>query len=130
MLLQDDGTLVGMKGLGALEAAVMDRLWRTAEPASVRDVFETLVQDREIAYTTVLTVLDNLHKKDLVKRTKVARAWQYESRLSRDEYTSGVLTDAVAGATNRGSAILRFVETLKPDEIAELKAFLNEQDPD
>lgn len=118
-----------MRGLGALEAAVMDRLWLEAEPASVRDVFEALVEKRGIAYTTVLTVLDNLHKKDLVERVKVSRAWQYTPKVSRDEYTSGVLSDAVAGAPNRGSAILRFVETLSADELAELRAFLDEKEP-
>lgn len=117
-----------MKGLGALEAAVMERLWHSPEPVSVRDVFESMAQDREIAYTTVLTVLDNLHKKELVQRAKVARAWQYSPRVSRDEYTSGVLSDAVAGAPNRGSAILRLVETLNPSELSDLKAFLNEQE--
>lgn len=117
-----------MKGLGALEAAVMDRLWQSLEPASVRDVFESMARHREIAYTTVLTVLDNLHKKGLVQRVKVSRAWQYSPRISRDEYTSGVLSDAVAGAPNRGSAILRLVETLSASELAELKAFLDEQE--
>jgi predicted transcriptional regulator len=52
-----------MLGLGELEASVMDVLWSTAEPLRVRQVLDELNQHRDLAYTTVMTVLDNLHRK-------------------------------------------------------------------
>src|SRR5574337_1120346 len=42
--------------LGDLERAVMDCLWSTSEPQTVRKVHETLSLQRDLAYTTVMTV--------------------------------------------------------------------------
>ena len=53
-----------MQGLGELKAAVMDVLWHAEEPRSVRDVLQGINRDRTLAYTTIMTVLDNLHRKD------------------------------------------------------------------
>ena len=63
----------------------MDVLWRSAAPTSVRDVHEALRADRDIAYTTVMTVLDRLSKKGLVDRELVSRAWQYRAHSSQAE---------------------------------------------
>ena len=57
-----------MRTLGELEAAVMACLWQSQTPVSVRDVMDRLNADRDLAYTTVLTVLDNLHRKQMVTR--------------------------------------------------------------
>ena len=56
-----------MKRLGELERAVMDVLWESAEPLTVRQVGARLT-DRDLAHTTVMTVLDRLAKKGLVER--------------------------------------------------------------
>ena len=61
-----------MTGLGSLERAVMDVLWSAGAAMSVHDLVEEL-HDREPAYTTVLTVVTNLHKKGFVGREKVSR---------------------------------------------------------
>jgi predicted transcriptional regulator len=55
-------------GFGELEATIMDRLWSRDAPATVRDVLNDLRRRREIAYTTVLTVMDNLYKKGWLRR--------------------------------------------------------------
>jgi predicted transcriptional regulator len=52
-----------MFGLGDLESAVMAVLWGSTEPGKVREVLERLHTPKQLAYTTVLTVLDNLHRK-------------------------------------------------------------------
>ena len=58
-----------MRGrLGELEAAVMDVLWDGAAPCRVRDVRACLAPGSPLAYTTVMTVLDNLHRKGWVRR--------------------------------------------------------------
>jgi predicted transcriptional regulator len=66
-----------MQGLGELEAAVMDVLWRAERPTKVRDVLERLDTGKPLAYTTVLTVLDNLHRKGWVQRELHGRAYHY-----------------------------------------------------
>jgi predicted transcriptional regulator len=48
--------------LGELERAVMDCLWSTPEPQTVRQVHEALSAQRELAYTTIMTVLQRLAK--------------------------------------------------------------------
>ncbi len=61
---------------GELERQVMVLLWRAGEPLTVADVQEFLVRD--LAYTTVMTVLDRLAKKGLARRERRGRAWYYE----------------------------------------------------
>jgi predicted transcriptional regulator len=68
---------------GELEQAVMDILWARSEPLSVRDVHELLSAERDLAYTTVMTVLDRLAKKGLVLRNLDGRAWLYRPAKSR-----------------------------------------------
>jgi len=55
-----------MTRLGELERAVMDHLWSSAEPQTVRQVHEELSAHRDLAYTTIMTVLQRLAKKNLV----------------------------------------------------------------
>jgi len=54
--------------LGDLEAQVMRRIWARGEPATVRDIVGDLRRERPIAYTTVMTVMDNLRKKGWLRR--------------------------------------------------------------
>src|SRR5687768_14855028 len=68
-----------MTGLGELEAAVMAVLWRSPEPLRVRDVQERLTKRRPLAYTTVMTVLHNLHRKGWVVRRMDGRAYRYRA---------------------------------------------------
>ena len=68
--------------LGDLEQHVMAVLWRAGASLSVRDVHERLHYARDVAYTTVLTVLDRLAKKGTVERTLDGRAWLYRSTKS------------------------------------------------
>ena len=59
------GVTVQERGFGDLESAVMDRVWATGGPVLVRTVFDDLVASRDIAYTTVMSTMDNLHRKGL-----------------------------------------------------------------
>jgi Penicillinase repressor len=51
-----------MRQFGELEAVIMDRLWDRGKPALVREVLDDLRKDRPLAYTTVMTVMENLHR--------------------------------------------------------------------
>lgn len=95
-------TLLGFKrprevvcqSLGKLERRVMEETWRRRE-VSVREVFKSF--DEQIAYTTVMTTLDRLHKKGLLSRRKSGRAFLYSPRVSREEMEQGVAKDVIDG---------------------------------
>ena len=90
--------LVPMSSRGELEQRVMELLWAASVPMSVADVHAKLSEERELAYTTVMTVLDRLAKKDLVDRELLNRAWQYTPRSSQAEVIArdmGRLLDGV-----------------------------------
>ncbi|HVA71841.1 MAG TPA: BlaI/MecI/CopY family transcriptional regulator [Candidatus Limnocylindrales bacterium] len=80
--------------LGRLEVRVMAILWLRGE-SSVRDVIQELA--RPLAYTTVMTTLDRLYKKHLLRRRKSERAFLYSPRLSREEWERKRAGDLVAG---------------------------------
>ena len=114
-----------MKPLGQLEAAVMQRLWDADAPVSVRDVLEDLQRERPLAYTTVMTVLDHLHDKGLVTRTKQGRAFLYSATMSREAHTAGLLDDVLATSSDRSATLLHFVGQLDESEVADLRAALD-----
>ena len=114
-----------VRQLGQLEAVVMARLWAADRPASVREVVEDLRREREIAYTTVLTVLDNLRRKGMVSRTKDGRAYRYRPQLTPEEHTAALMEDVLASNGNRHVALLRFVEQMSPQEAARLRDALD-----
>ncbi len=74
----------------------MDVLWRSAAPTSVRDVHEALRADRDIAYTTVMTVLDRLSKKNVVTRQLDGRAWLYTPTHTRVDLYELAIRDIMA----------------------------------
>ena len=84
-----------MRHLGQLEAAVMQHLWSAGEPVSVRSMLETLTQERPLAYTTVMTVLDRLVAKDVVARERDGRAFRYAPRRTRAAMTADLMREAL-----------------------------------
>ncbi|ANH40443.1 Transcriptional regulator BlaI [Nocardioides dokdonensis FR1436] len=116
--------------LGQLEAAVMDRLWSWDRSASVRDVLEDLTKERPLAYTTVMTVMDNLHRKGLLLREKRGRAFVYRAASSRERHTAELMERAMEGIGDRGGVLLRFVEQLSEADLASLRAVVADIDPE
>ena len=111
-----------MRRFGQLEAAIMDCLWARTQPASVRDVLGELQTGKPLAYTTVMTVLDNLHRKGVVTREMSGRAWLYQPAYSRDEHTAMMLRDVLGDSGDRRAALMHFVADLDADTVAELTA--------
>jgi hypothetical protein len=75
------------KILGDLEADVMEAIWARGE-ATVHDVHERLAgADRELAYTTVMTVMSRLAEKGLLERRKDGAAYLYMPAASKEEFT-------------------------------------------
>jgi predicted transcriptional regulator len=69
--------------LGPLEARVMAALWATGT-GTAREVCSALGE--EWAYTTIMTTVDRLHKKDLLVREKEGLAWRYRPALDREAF--------------------------------------------
>ncbi|UPK77132.1 BlaI/MecI/CopY family transcriptional regulator [Nocardioidaceae bacterium SCSIO 66511] len=103
----------------------MDRLWAAGEPLSVRDVHELLSSERQLAYTTVMTVLDRLSRKDLVRRTQRGRAYLYEPASGREQLTADLLNEVLDDAGgDRTAALVHFAETVSADEADALRTAL------
>lgn len=111
--------------LGQLEATVMGCLWAAEKPMSVREVLKVLNAERQLAYSTVMTVLDNLHRKEMVLREKSGRAWVYVPAASRSVYTAELMEHALAFSPDRDSALLRFVERLPATDVDHLRRVLD-----
>lgn len=116
-----------MRQLGQLEATVMDRLWTWDRPALVREVLEDLQRDREIAYTTVMTVMDNLHRKGLLTRKRDGRAYRYVTGHTREEHTAAMLEEVLATSSDRAATLMHFVQHIDDSELAALGAILDER---
>jgi predicted transcriptional regulator len=113
----------GVAGLGELERKVMDVLWGSMGTGlTVRQVAEELPSH---AYTTVLTVLDRLQRKQMVRRTKDGRAHRYVAAASREAYTAELMMEALGGAPDRDAVLVRFAETVTVSEAEVLRQALD-----
>lgn len=107
----------------------MDRLWLWQRPASVREVVDDINLGRRVAYTTVMTVADILHRKGWLRREKSGRAWIYEAVRSREEYTAALMQDALGDSQDRKATLLRFVERMSHEDVEALDAALRAARP-
>ena len=73
--------------MGDLEAEILECVWELGS-ASVKDVHECLLERREIAYTTVMTVMSRLAAKGLLISQPVGRAYVYEAAAGREDFSS------------------------------------------
>src|SRR3954466_7696489 len=79
-----------------LELECLKVLWHLGE-GNVKDVRGVLTQSRNLAYTTVMTILDRLVRKGGVERRKVGRSFFYSPRLTRDVLRKLALKELVEG---------------------------------
>jgi predicted transcriptional regulator len=115
-----------MRQLGELEAVIMDRLWEWGRPVLVREVVEDLRPSKPLAYTTVMTVMENLHRKGWLRRERDGRAWRYEPTGSRSGYTAALMSDALGTSTDRRTALAHFVLEMSPHDVALLQQALDQ----
>ncbi|MEU6097572.1 BlaI/MecI/CopY family transcriptional regulator [Streptomyces sp. NPDC047079] len=102
--------------MGELEDAVMTRVWKWNRPVTVREVLEDLQQERSIAYTTVMTVLDNLHQKGWVRREAEGRAYRYEAVSTRAAYAAALMNDAWSQSDNPAAALVAFFGMMSDEQ--------------
>lgn len=117
-----DGQVVSMRVFGELETVVMAQLWSTDGQGTVREVFDQLRADREIAYTTVLSTMENLYRKGHLRREREGKAFRYRTTLSHAEHLAGLMREALSdGEEDTNAVLMHFVEEMSPDELAGLQ---------
>src|SRR5580658_10555161 len=104
-----------MNRLGELERAIMDVLWDASEWLTVRQVSGELTE-RDLAHTTVMTVLDRLAKKGFARRERDGRAWRYRAAESREAYVTELMLSALEQTGDRQAALARFVRSVSGAE--------------
>jgi predicted transcriptional regulator len=121
-------SLTRSRELGDLERAVMTVLWDHGPDQSVREVMDRLNDGRSLAYTTVMTVLDRLTKKDLARRRRDGRAFRYTAAATREELTAASMRSGLdtLDTGDRRAAMLHFLHQSDPAELADLREALAE----
>ena len=119
--------------LTPLELEIMKVLWETG-PAAVQTVQEHLAPERKLAYNTVQTMLNVLHRKGKVRRELQGRAYVYEPVVSRAQAAGQAVGDLVSRmfGGSAESLVLSLVEArhLTPEKLAELSALIDKSEED
>ena len=113
-----------MHGFGELEAVLMHRVWDHGGPLTVRDLFDELQRERPIAYTTVMSTMDNLHRKGWLARERDGKAYRYTAVANREEYSARLMREAMAGSGDTEAVLSHFVAQMDGTESAALRAVL------
>jgi predicted transcriptional regulator len=105
----------------------MEILWQTESPLTVRQVSEGLRQ-RNLAHTTVMTVLDRLAKKGFARRERDGRAWRYRPAETREAYVAELMLTALEQTGDRDAALARFARSVSGSEAFVLREALSQLD--
>ena len=111
-------------------ADILAIVWDNKQ-ATVRDVYETLRAQRQIAYTTVMTVMNNLVKKGLLSQDRAAIAYLYKPAIPGNEVANTIL-DSLVQRLFRGRAnlalshLLGLKRDLNPGQAEELQRYAEE----
>jgi predicted transcriptional regulator len=102
--------------LGKLERRVLNEIWQREE-VSVRDIY--LAFGENVAYTTLMTTLDRLFKKQLLTRRKDGRAFVYLPAVSPAEFEQGIREDVIAGLLGHGAEAVQPLLACIVDAVSE-----------
>lgn len=113
------------KVFGKLEKEVMEIIWRY-DMVTVREVFEEIKKKRKIAYTTVMTILDRLFEKGILKRKKQGKTYLYDAKSTKNDFikktSRKIINDLVSDFGD--VALAQFANTLDnvdPKKLGQLK---------
>ncbi|MEX2284129.1 MAG: BlaI/MecI/CopY family transcriptional regulator [Gemmatimonadota bacterium] len=113
------------KFMGDLEAKVMRAIWDLGSPASARAVHEAVSRDHDVALLTVITVLNKLVAKRMLRRAKRSGVLHYEARITEADFRMLATRQVVEGILSFGPEAMTtsFVDVLAEtdrDRLAEL----------
>jgi predicted transcriptional regulator len=119
-----------MASLGELERSLMDVLWDTGGAVSANELRDRLAAagaeagKKELATTTVLTVLSRLENKGFVTRDRGVRPHVYRAVTTRAEHTAELMHEVLGSSSDREAALARFIGTVSRDEAETLRQLL------
>ena len=98
------------------ELEIMKIVW-DREPATVRDVYEALLERRKIAYTTVMTMMKILEHKKYLRKTQQDRAYVYRPAKPKKQVIQGMVHEFVNRVFN-GSAEPLLVHLIEDQQLS------------
>lgn len=120
-----------LSALGELEMEILQYVWDLKQ-ATVNDVREQILQQRDIAYTTVMTVMKNLHSKGYLTYYKEGTQFVYQPAKSPDSVKSnllmGLMNTVFKGSPKSLVKSLIQTESLSEAELNEIKALINQME--
>lgn len=104
----------------------MDRVWKRdpVTGTTVREIFDELATERSIAYTTVMSTMDNLHTKGWLSRQRDGKAYRYRASLTREQHSARLMREALDHGGSSELVLSHFVQNMDPHESASLQAAL------
>lgn len=121
------------KVLGPLESEIMELVWSKGK-VSVREVADMLnfQSERNLAYTTVMTIMSRLSEKNILQRVREGGAYIYEPASSRNEFSRRVVGKVIDSLLDDFSepAIAHFVDKIQdidPTKLALLEKLISER---
>jgi predicted transcriptional regulator len=111
-----------VREFGELETAIMDVMWAAESPCVVREVRERLRYRRPVAYTTVMTVMNILHRKGVLHRSKYGRAWRYWPVERREEHDARLMAEALRSGGNEEITMRHFLGRVSDEEMMTLRS--------
>ena len=113
-----------------LELEILKVLWRIG-PATVRQIRDELATVRDLAYTTVMTMMTIMDTKEYVKRTKDGRSFIYEATYQEQKASRNMLQDVVdrlfGGSTRAVVQHLLESSSLDEDELKQIRQIINKK---
>lgn len=117
------------KVLGELETEIMETIWEAENPLSVGDIVKILNRKRNIAYTTVMTIMGRLFRKGLLTRKPHRKAYLYSPIYTKDAFLTRVSQQIIKNLVSSfgKTAIAHFadeIENMKPSKKRDLMKLL------
>ncbi|MGH9267295.1 MAG: BlaI/MecI/CopY family transcriptional regulator [Acidimicrobiales bacterium] len=117
---------MGKLAMGELEGAAMDVLWDRGGWLTPGEVQEVLGAERDLAYTTVMTILVRLWQKGRLERQRDGRAYAYRPVASREQHAAARMREMLSAAADRPAALSHFLESLSTGDRAQLRRMLGD----
>jgi len=118
--------------LTSAEAEIMRVVWDAGNPVTVRDVYETLREQKRIAYTTVMSIMNILTKKGFLIQDKSSTAYVYSAAVTATEVAGNILDSVITKVLDGAaepmiSRLLGSKKKLTPEELAKLEYLLKKK---
>jgi predicted transcriptional regulator len=109
---------------GELENLVLEVVWAASDPVTPREVHRVISVKRDLAYTTVMTILVRLWRKGVLEREPAGKAFTYSPLVSREERAATRMGELLSSSGDRAVALAHFVQSLPADQVDNLRRAL------